>query len=447
MAKLPRGEKAARAIGFMVCVGLTGVFEWGLQLRHNEQLAQERLLALTFASSLRANIDRELYSLFTLTASLSSYLEIRAADEHIDDAEVNALLAHLYKKSHHVRNFGLAVGYRLTYVYPLKGNEQAVGLYYPDVPKQWPAVQRTIADRTGTLAGPVNLVQGGSALIYRVPVFIDGRYWGLLSTVIDAQGLLRSVMQRDMLESLDFAIRGRDGLGEKGDVFWGDPRLFDDPDTVRMLADVPDGHWQYAVRVPKTISPGLALFEHLLVFAVCALLGYFVYQLLRQRYELALIARLDPLTHVTNRRAFENIIEGALRSNRKLHQDSFVLLFLDLNRFKFINDNYGHDAGDAVLAALAGRLREVLRDDDVIGRWGGDEFVALLRHSSPAATQQVVDRIRAILSEPVNFEGVEHSVGVSIGVAVYPQDGDNLPTLIRIADERMYSDKQSSPSA
>src|SRR5690606_5825092 len=109
------------------------------------------------------------------------------------------------------------------------------------------AVKRAIDSDSGTLAGPVGLVQGGEGLVYRRPLWISGNYWGLLSTVVDSPSLLAAAM-RDLPDAgHQFAIRGRDGLGSNGGVFSGDSALFDYPDAVKVEMAVPNGTWMVAV--------------------------------------------------------------------------------------------------------------------------------------------------------------------------------------------------------
>lgn len=442
MLMLPVSMRMARAAGIAIFFGLLCLLEWGIYLQHNEQKAQSRLLALTFASGLRADVDRELNSLLNLTAALDSYLEVKGG--RVDADEVNAMLASLYRKSRHVLNFGVAVGYRLTYVYPVEGNEKALGLYYPDIPSQWQAVQNSIRSGAGTLAGPTSLVQGGEGLMYRVPVFVDGHYWGLLSTVIDAPSLFASALPKDLPERYEFAVRGRDGLGAKGEVFQGDPRLFDDPAAVQLRAEMPGGQWIYAVRQqPASWLNSLELALQGLAVFVSAVFGYFVYRLQKNRHDLSLAARIDPLTQLANRREFQELLELTLVRRRKLDRAAFSILFLDLDQFKYINDTYGHRAGDAVLVVVADRLRQVLRADDVISRWGGDELVILLRDATSAEmVNQLVKRARDAVKGPIHFDGHQIQISVAIGVSHFPADGETAEALIRVADERMYKDKQ-----
>ncbi|HJV50578.1 MAG TPA: diguanylate cyclase [Noviherbaspirillum sp.] len=160
--------------------------------------------------------------------------------------------------------------------------------------------------------------------------------------------------------------------------------------------------------------------------------------------------RIDKLTAVFNRASLIAQI-GFLR--RQLAQKtgehpSFALLFIDLDNFKTINDQYGHAAGDKVLVAVAARLKETVRVSDVVARYGGDEFVVLLK--GVTATDDVMateEKIREIVQEPVQIEHGTVQVGLSIGWALFPQDGEDVDALLKIADQRMFDAKKSRKAA
>ncbi|MGE5648620.1 MAG: diguanylate cyclase [Bacillota bacterium] len=156
--------------------------------------------------------------------------------------------------------------------------------------------------------------------------------------------------------------------------------------------------------------------------------------------------RIDKLTAVFNRASLIAQI-GFLR--RQLAQKggerpSFALLFIDLDNFKTINDQCGHSAGDQVLVAVAARLKEAVRVSDVVARYGGDEFVVLLKGVTDAdAVIATENKIREIVEEPVQLEHGTAQVGVSIGWALFPQDGEDVDALMKIADQRMFDAKKS----
>ncbi|MES2072256.1 MAG: diguanylate cyclase [Pseudomonadota bacterium] len=159
--------------------------------------------------------------------------------------------------------------------------------------------------------------------------------------------------------------------------------------------------------------------------------------------------RFDKLTQVANRESlFAQINYLRKQAERNAREaDAFTLLFVDLDRFKFINDNYGHDAGDKVLVIIAARLKAAIRDSDLVARYGGDEFVLLLKEvKSSIDINTMVEKICALVEEPIALESAIVSVGVSIGWASFPDDGDDYVRLIKIADGRMYKRKRDRKS-
>ncbi len=154
---------------------------------------------------------------------------------------------------------------------------------------------------------------------------------------------------------------------------------------------------------------------------------------------LAEAAATDPLTGLANR-------SGLAQKSTQMLADgaAHALMLLDLDRFKPINDAHGHDAGDAVLRAVAARLQTAMRAGDIVARLGGDEFVILL--ASPLPDDQLealARRLEAAVRQPVDFQGQALTVGASTGIARSPQDGRTLTELMRSADQAMYQAKQS----
>ncbi|OGB48831.1 MAG: diguanylate cyclase [Burkholderiales bacterium RIFCSPLOWO2_12_FULL_65_40] len=154
---------------------------------------------------------------------------------------------------------------------------------------------------------------------------------------------------------------------------------------------------------------------------------------------LAEAAATDPLTGLANR-------SGLAQKSTQMLADgaAHALMLLDLDRFKPINDAHGHDAGDAVLRAVAARLQAAMRAGDIVARLGGDEFVILL--ASPLPDDQLealARRLEAAVRQPVDFQGQALTVGASTGIARSPQDGRTLTELMRSADQAMYQAKQS----
>ena len=160
--------------------------------------------------------------------------------------------------------------------------------------------------------------------------------------------------------------------------------------------------------------------------------------------ELARMARHDALTGLLNRASLIAEIEHEL-ADADARTDRAAVLLIDLDRFKPINDTFGHAAGDGVLIEVAQRLRSTVRPDDVVARLGGDEFVILLRDAGSAAlVREVGRRIVLSLGHEMDIEGHRLRVGASIGCAMWPQDARDVDGLLSAADLAMYRSKRSA---
>ncbi len=154
------------------------------------------------------------------------------------------------------------------------------------------------------------------------------------------------------------------------------------------------------------------------------------------------LAHHDPLTGLPNRLLFTATLEHALERARR-HRQLVALLFLDLDRFKVINDSLGHPAGDQLLVEVGRRLQRAIRAEDVVARVGGDEFVIVLEDLAAAeGAAQLARKVLAAVAEPVLLEGKEIVTTTSIGIALYPANGTTAMEITRAADAAMYRAKE-----
>ncbi len=154
------------------------------------------------------------------------------------------------------------------------------------------------------------------------------------------------------------------------------------------------------------------------------------------------LASHDSLTRLPNREMFNGMLRQAIDAAER-YQRRFALLFIDLDRFKVINDSLGHDAGDMLLVEIGGRLRRALRSSDVVARLGGDEFVVILEEAAERSeVEQVAAELLSVLSQPLQLSGHECHTTASIGIAMYPSDGADILTLTKNADMAMYLAKE-----
>ena len=163
----------------------------------------------------------------------------------------------------------------------------------------------------------------------------------------------------------------------------------------------------------------------------------------RSEEKLEHLANHDPLTELANRSLLIDRIE---RTIRRLERDKghLAVLFLDLDRFKKVNDTLGHPVGDALLQEAALRLKSVIRNSDTIGRLGGDEFLVLIDgYDNISIVKSVAEKLRTAIEEPFLIDGNELYISVSIGISIYPDDGEDSSTLIRNADSALYRAKRN----
>ena len=184
---------------------------------------------------------------------------------------------------------------------------------------------------------------------------------------------------------------------------------------------------------------GIGLLASLIGAAVAALA---VVNATRQADRLQHQALFDDLTQLPNRVLLQDRLQQAILASRRAHQ-SFALLALDLNRFKEVNDTLGHHYGDLLLTQVAARLGQTCRGSDTVARMGGDEFTLLLPETDRIGAEVYAKSVLTAMDQPFDLNGKSVDVGASIGIACYPEHGDDDQTLIRHADAAMYVAKRA----
>ncbi len=163
----------------------------------------------------------------------------------------------------------------------------------------------------------------------------------------------------------------------------------------------------------------------------------------RQHEQINLMAHYDVLTQLPNRVLFTDRFHQAIAHSKRT-ETQLAVCFLDLDQFKPINDQYGHEVGDQLLIEVAQRIQANIREEDTVSRQGGDEFALLLNEIvSFAQCEQTLDRIHHALSQPFVINDIAHTISASTGITLYPSDDSDIDTLLRHADHAMYLAKQA----
>lgn len=417
------------------------------------QLQHQKVQTINRLAEIRARLEGEIHSTLHLTRSLIAYV---SRHPNIGNEEFSMLAADAIIFGKNIRNIGLAKDNTISHIYPLSGNEKALGLSYEDDSAQWTAVKRAVETGSTVVAGPVDLVQGGTGFVARTPIYVyaDGveqagkpaaaKYWGLASIVIDAESLFKNAGVSETGDELRLVIRGKDSLGEDGDIILGDPDIYT-ADPVQQNVYLPNGGWELSA-IPVSGWNGRSV-ESLVVrglgwmFAV--MFGVLVGLLLNERKKNLRLALHDQLTGLPNRRLLEDRLSQAqIKADRNNTQ--FSVFLVDMDGFKLINDQHGHHVGDEVLIYIAQQLDDKTRSTDTIARIGGDEFLIV--------TPEIVDEDEAgrksgqiyhLVNTTLVIDGIELELKGSIGVAIYPRDGTDIDELLKFADKNMYKVKNA----
>ncbi|MGA9760914.1 MAG: ATP-binding protein [Gaiellaceae bacterium] len=230
----------------LLIAGLVVSYQAAASHQHS-QLRSLREKTSAKLEPIRSDLSRNTFAAAYLTEGLASLIAI---DGEPSPKRFRALASDLMSSNDAIRNIAIAPNNVVSQVYPLKGNEATLGLRYADNAAQWPMIKLMMSERHMVVAGPVSLVQGGVGIIIRRPIYVADRasgggtrYWGLVSTVIDFPTLIARLHLSSSAASLRLALRGVNGQGAEGGVFWGDKRVFGDAPVVSDIT-LPSGTWR-----------------------------------------------------------------------------------------------------------------------------------------------------------------------------------------------------------
>lgn len=372
-------------------------------------------------------------------------LEMIIVNNHGTVTDFEMIAERLYENDPAIRCLQLAPAGIVSYVYPLEGNESAFGSLFDHPDRRAEAVY---ARDTGkmTLAGPYELSQGGTGLVARNPIYLENgqqeiTFWGFSVVVLNVP----EVFNKAELENLSdqgysYRIYRIKPENEEVQIISNNTES-DMSEAVEGEITVPNGTWYLRLR-PKSgwISWKSIVLESIVALILNILLILLTYgglTIIQQKKMMTELANTDPLTGLYNVRYFMTTI-------KQLHErkQPFGVIYLDLNKFKEVNDQYGHDMGDKVLVEVAVRIEDCLKKEDILFRIGGDEFCIVVMDTNPCAfyhalMEEIVERI----SRPFTVSDIILFPGISCGYSRYPEDQLNIESLIQEADRNMYTMK------
>ena len=401
-------------------------------------LEHGRYLLESEANKLQYSIDSRLLKL--------EILEMMVIEKKgmIHDFENTA--KRLYDSDSSIRSIQMAPKGVVKYVYPVKGNEEAFGNLFTDPGRKEEA---EYAKDTGnmTIAGPFELYQGGMGVVVRRPIFLTQNnqksFWGFAIAVMDVPEIFdKAGLQELKKEGYLYQISRIMEDGSK-QLIAGSKKITAE-DAIEIGVDVPGGKWKLAICPTEgwisNHSLAIKAVVALLIDILAALLAFYFVTSERQKKGLDLLANTDPMTRLYNERYLTSKLKTLIH-----RETPFGLYYLDLNKFKVVNDSYGHDVGDKLLIAVAERIQDSIRDEDYACRIGGDEFAVIISADyEDAEYDRLRKSIKKAVEAPFAVDEIHLYPTVSCGYARYPHDEQSMDRLIKIADQRMYREKMAS---
>ena len=320
-----------------------------------------------------SKVQRLIYANVTLLQGYDAYIKL------YPDLDAEASYSYmdqlLLTNSDYIRNVGVLKDMTIIWNYPQEYNSESIGVDLSKVPEQQELVLKVKQELKPVLQGPVNLVQGGSGLIVRLPVVReDTGYWGQIAIVLKSDKMLEEIETYAEEAGLNIAIYNDEN---KSIPFWSS--IDDNTDAKLEFAVDPDFiNWRITVSSSNGWRDNLLVFVLVLIFSVClsVSIGLLMYKYIKSNNKILAMSTYDSLTGLFNRH-FLNRYQALVFAAAKRKGHKLGLMLLDLDYFKKINDTYGHGVGDLVLVETARILKESARVNTAAFRLGGDEFLMI----------------------------------------------------------------------
>jgi diguanylate cyclase (GGDEF)-like protein len=472
MAQLKHANPLALTLATLICV-IALMATYSIRYFEQTMSAKDQEVANVnqlqdISSSLGIALDAKLQLIDSLKAFVM-------AEPNFNHQQFTTFTELLSTNQTGIKSLQLAPLGVVRYVSNEPDNRRAIGHNLLQDKMRRPYALKAIQEKTTIIEGPVGLIQGGNSLIAREPIFTKmnnntEQFWGFAIVLIDSDALFSSSMFSQAANKFDISIRKLDGAKQSGDMIFGENQLFNNTKLITEI-NFKTYSWQIAIKPkPSIISTQsrfiLSPWFWPLVLASTGLAFAASYQIFNYRFhlehavkvatyslekEMSLreqseanereLATHDILTGLANRRLFVELADMALEE-AKQENKSLALLFMDLDGFKAVNDAHGHKVGDQILIQVSDRIASNIRQSDVVARYGGDEFIAILKAPGANLVHHAESIINSV-ADPFHLDKKTMKIGISIGIARYPNDGDTLDELISKADHSMYSAKSN----
>ena len=340
----------------------------------------------------------------------------------------------------------------VTNIYPLYGNEGVIGFNLFD--NHTGNKEAALASELGelVLSGPFDLINGGQALVGRLPVYIDtpeedNKFWGFVSITLKFPQVLEHA-ELEIFDTYGYSYelwRINPDTDERQVIASNYEKFKPHYRFIEKQINILNAEWYLRVspvRIWYSYPENIAL---VLAGFCISLLVFFVmqnnYEMKKMQMVFELMAITDPLTNIFNRRHFLEIVRINLEKARRIKEDCFFIMF-DIDRFKLVNDTYGHQIGDRVLMDVSSRIKAGIRTYDLFARYGGEEFIVFVSGISKKEIIEMTERLRLSLCDrKFEYENVSIDCSASFGIACFTDY--NIDKALKQSDEALYTAKRN----
>jgi len=446
--RLKRSWHRSLTLYFFVLIVISSVcIEYINDIQHQYVKQNEQENAREELSVIRSQLESLIVSDIYLVNSLPVVI---ATNPKITRPQWERIASSIIQRSSHISSVFLAPDDVISHVYPIEGNQHFIGDFYR-AQRINQRLHRPNSLKKALNPDPIRLPDGNLGLVARVPIFVDPpfnqQYWGSCSVVIDLDSLLRDAGVYQLANQYDVSILAIESTDEQDALIFGLQETFENAFMTEFV-HFPHGNWLLAASTEHGFLNDINWYQlnsaRLIGYSALLMVAVAFFAVYRLYHKANALSLHDELTGLPNRRYFMFTLKRQFSMAKKsLSKEKFALLNIDLDKFKEINDSYGHDAGDKVLQTVGVRIQQTIRASDVVARVGGDEFLVLLpRIMEQKDTQAIVTSIlNNLCNDPIEYDSSQIWLQASIGCAIYNQDMDSTEDILKAADAQMYQDK------
>lgn len=406
-----------------------------IEEKNNRLIATQEISQISSNIQTVINLSMQYAEFFDLLIKNNANIKLELIDSYAN---------YILENNDIIDNISIAPNAVVKYIYPIEGNEGAIGHDLLNDPERKEYIEMSIRTKNSVAQGPVVAKQGGLKIFNRRAIFTEEngeeKFWGVTSIVIDFDELLEKFELLPKKGEYLYSLKVHK-TNSSEDFIWGYDEIFEKDSIVKSIY-LPSERWEIAIYPENGWNNTEKIYKDInyLIYSILALIFFLTYYYINHYQQIKEAAKLDPLTGVYNKRYFERYVKRKIRKRNKFNG----LILIDLDKFKHINDTFGHPIGDKILKEFTNRIQAVISDNDKLGRIGGDEFFLFVYDiESKEKLIKIMNSINNKMKNPMEFGEKKINVTCSLGLAICNEDGKTYNELYKIADKNMYKDKMS----